>query len=558
MLSKNFDRIVFLGLTDKELQAAALLVIVDWAESLFPPAKGGKPAELSHVAVANVCRFLSQLTQVIRTCLYDGDAVSFTFHRQLAQVLSDLCSTHAARLVHLLQGVELGKIWEALLHFSRYPSLKVQHDAVVGMRYLAQAHVSHSRACLAPPRPSLEELVGVLYVHSIKGALYGNTEIDAQRSAWILRCLGRCSTAEQPGSVVQWHSMINDAFALDCLDGQASAEERTQLFGHLKGQSMILLRTISDNVNTVSSPEGFQGLLRVTAQLMQRALGGSRNADSSGSPFLLSTGQELSLPWWPEFDAAAALMESSAANILKIIEDDAAQANHTNILSHPHLQAVLAPTAELLQCVLQWTPVGLDVSSDGASTIADSVQDRQFELVSHLTSFYRYLPAVHMDTILQRIMTTVASRKEGSPLQRRCLATLTALARSGAMSKEQTEGLHRQCSQLLPQLGPGATGSFCEAIAAAVVGVDLEAAQKAALIDSLLHDTSQKWCGSPLSQRLQPEAVATILLGPDGGMKLADVRGALRIFLSVLQAAVPDGKKGRHKASASPNVLTDV
>merc|ERR1740115_55245 len=102
------------------------------------------------------------LVRLSQECRFDGDQQSYSFHKQVAELLADMCERNAAGMCYLMQSAELGQVWGALMHFVRYPSITIQIDALSGMLALAKAFPTGSGSG-SPPRPALQELLGLLF-----------------------------------------------------------------------------------------------------------------------------------------------------------------------------------------------------------------------------------------------------------------------------------------------------------------------------------------------------------------------------------------------------------
>jgi len=166
LLQNGLDHLIQSGLEVPDLRGLAVSALGEWVEKMSPKKDVPIPQP------TDLCRFTLMLAHLAATCRFNGDEQAYTFHRQVAELLGDLCNTNAVALCQAMQPADLGDVWKALLHLLRYPSLSVQLEAATGMSSLAKAHADNLPPFSgSPPRPPLGELLGTIFVLHLKATL---------------------------------------------------------------------------------------------------------------------------------------------------------------------------------------------------------------------------------------------------------------------------------------------------------------------------------------------------------------------------------------------------
>merc|ERR550532_2620905 len=116
---------------------------------------------------------------------------------------------------------------------------------LLGMYHLAKAQADGwTTGTGSPPRPSLEELLGPLFVHSIKADSLPIGELQPDRSSWLLKHLGSPSVAQPLTSFRAWLGLLTRSHSFDIREGEKDGEERSHLFGNMKTRIQELLTLI--------------------------------------------------------------------------------------------------------------------------------------------------------------------------------------------------------------------------------------------------------------------------------------------------------------------------
>lgn len=478
LLQNNLDSIVRIGLEIAELREMSVSVLAEWVDKVFPGK--GKVQDLATVGIAthDLCRFTAMIVQLAKRCLYDGSQQTYAFHRQVAELVSDFCSSNADNLTYHLPASDLEALWSSLLHLLRFPSLLVQLDAAAGMCALAKAAPNEwNRSSQSPPRPALEKLVNTLFVLVVKLESLPLGDLAPDRSDWLLRCLGPPSCASPIKDFQTWCQLVDQTHASDLRDGTKAASERGQIFGQLKAKALELITCAVKPESDAQAPEGFGALCRYTSGLMVRALTAAGTGKTS---------------WFAEFESATALVERPGSQILK-----------RSAPSENALKLVLPASLDLLRVVTMPTEV-----------FSEQLEDRRLEFLAHWAPFYRHFGDEIVGQVLQRLMAGI----EMSPtdagvhktLQTRALNSLISLGKHGAISPGHLDALNGECQRLAPKLNPVARAKLVEAMAVAVVmRKELAPERKISLISGLMAQATSAWRSCDLAQR------------PDAGQLLA-------------------------------------
>eukprot|EP00928_Gymnodinium_smaydae_P011011 TRINITY_DN14128_c0_g2_i1.p1 TRINITY_DN14128_c0_g2~~TRINITY_DN14128_c0_g2_i1.p1 ORF type:complete len:1397 (+),score=381.82 TRINITY_DN14128_c0_g2_i1:117-4307(+) len=535
LLKHNLDRIVQVGLDIPELRELAAEALAEWVDRMGAAgagAGGGRGGGRPTLQVHDMCRFSGMLARLAGSCRFDGDQQSYGFHAQVAELLSDLCAGSAASLTTVLRSAELGVVWQALFHLLRYPSARVQLDALQGMWHLARAasqqNGGQSVANGAPPRPPLEHLLGVLFVHHIKAEQLPGETTPAQ-SAWLLRCLGPVAATQPVTSFAQWREMLACTSSFELQEAEKDSEERARVFGLFKTKARELLQEICPaRAGGLAAPEGYGALCRTVGQLVAHVLAGA--ADGVGD----SAARVAAVA----FEAAVSLADRVGPALLKKAQKQKDQ-----------LPLVLEPSMILLQQVT--LPVAGMSTASASGAMVETVR---FEFLSHWALFYPHFGGDVAAQVVQRLIAVIENppdvqpaatpgrKSSGSELQRRALDTLIGLGKHGSIRAEHLEAFYEQCQRLAPLVTPNARGKLCEALVAAVAAAPsaaMASSRKAQLIQGLLTPATQQWC-------------SLALVAPNAGS------AALATSLASVFAAAASGGEFPLEAQAHFDLLRDT
>lgn len=515
LLQRGLDKIVQVGLGMQDLRAQALLALADWVEQLCPK---GAPRPAAH----DLCRFVAMILRLSQQCRFDGDQLTYSFHKQVAELLADLCERNAASMCLLMQTAELGQVWGGLMHFVRYPSTAVQSDALSGMLALAKAVPDRSGPG-SPPRPALQELLGLLFANVVKIDSCPVGDLEDNRSAWLLQCLGHVSVSEPVRSFQAWRHLLECTRTFDICDGEAGSEERGALYGKFKGKVLFLLNEVCKPTANPNAVEGYAALCRQLGQLVTRCLAGV---------------------WEVEFEAAIALIERTGPAQLREAENNGAAGDAVAL--------VVAPSLEFLR----------QASAD-ATAFSFPLELKRFDLFSHWAPFYRHFGPEVLEGILKRVTMMVGNSGggiDGQNLQWRALDCLVSLGRSGSMQPRHIEALQAECDRLAPTITLGNRGKLYEAVAAAIsCSADLPLGERTRLVERIMEEPTRLFVASALAQPAAAEMLAAALLrtaqsGDDGRQdpELASLRSArtlLRTFHGVVSRSSTAGRDAATEAA---------
>ncbi|CAE8666361.1 unnamed protein product [Polarella glacialis] len=441
---------------------------------------------LQRAPTHDLCRFTAMLAKLAGGCIFDPeDSRSYAFHRQVAELLCDFCASNATTLSQLMSCADLSVVWQALLHLLRYPSAAIQNDAVAGMSHLARAQAGRPDG--SPPRPPLDRLVGVIFVHCLRldtlPGCGGSTSgaLSVERSTWLLGCLGPPSVGHKVSTFEAWCQLLAVSHSFDLLDGEADAQERSHLFGALKTQACGLLREVCKPQlgAGVAAPEGYGALCRHAGALVARALAGGGPAEEG---------------WAAEFEAATSLLETSGPAALRLAE------------SSGQLAAVLLPSLAFLKQV-----------TVRAGAFSCAVEHKRLEFLSFWGPYYKHLGEEVLGQVLQQLTAVIGQPPAvsgGEKLQIRALDSLVGITKWGALGAHQLEALNIECQRLSSQVSsPAARGKLVEALAAAVATCpSLEQSRRVEIISGIMQQATTSWLSSELVASARPEALLSVLV----------------------------------------------
>lgn len=505
LLKHSLDQIIRVGLDLDPLRSEAVVALAQWAERMFPVSSRHYQPE-TH----DLCRFSALLVQVARRCVFDGTAEGYDFHRQVAELFSDYCSANAEHLVYALPSSDFGALLSALVYLARYPSCTVQLDALHGMVQLAKATACSGSASATSAMPNLEELVGLLFILSIKKELMPTGGPSADRSTWLLKCLGSPSCSAPVLTYQAWVELERHTLDFDMRDGTDGS-----IVGDLKVQSRDLLLQICNLRGDMPDNDCYGQLCRTVSLFVAHSL-------TSGGSSAAGTGEI----WVAEFDAALSLIERIATTTLK---------------SAKQLELVLKPSLPLLKQVTM-----------PAAGFSCALEFRRMEFLSHWAPLYKHYEPEISGQILQRLLSVVEVQPSGNgdeiKLHRRALDGIISLGKHGALRPPQLESLNAECQRIGAKLNPTGRCKLVEALAAAVAGCpDLDIVRRSQIICGLMEQPTAAWMVSPLVSSSGAEPLLSTLCASassrPGGVgedaegnfdKLRDVRTLLTAFAGVV------------------------
>lgn len=381
---------------------------------------------------------------------------------------------------------------------------------------LASAESGGWTAPDACPRPALQELVGAVFVHSLRLELLP-AELEPQRSAWLLERLGPASTSEPPPTFRAWSQLLASTHALDLRGGEKDGVERSQLWGNLKTRARELLTSICKPGPNKASLKDYGELCRCAGQLVSRSLAADGHGESG---------------WAAEFEAAVSLVERPGPQALRAAEQ----------LGEGERNAILEPSLAFLHQV-----------TASAASFCPSLEHKRIDFLSHWAQFYRHFAAGIVDQVLRRLLAIIEGCAVQEPvnLRQRAMDTLVSLANHGALRPEQLSILMAESQRLAPVLPPVARAKLVEAcaVAASTCG-QLQGPQKAELIWAFMEQATSSWQSMELpaiggNKQLAEAVVAAAAAEPTkpGGSemfkephiaKLRELRTLLLVFTGVV------------------------
>eukprot|EP00930_Biecheleria_cincta_P034172 TRINITY_DN23631_c0_g2_i1.p1 TRINITY_DN23631_c0_g2~~TRINITY_DN23631_c0_g2_i1.p1 ORF type:complete len:1356 (-),score=263.01 TRINITY_DN23631_c0_g2_i1:261-4328(-) len=534
LLQYQLDKIVQVGIQMADLRELSVSVLAEWVDNLYPTKKGGgggaKGSSQTIPPPANhdICRFTAMLAVLVSNCLFDpGDPLAYAFHRQVGELLCDLCVQQAASFCQLMPSTDLARVWQALLHLLRYPSSSMQYDALTGMIHLARGQSSGwTKDEGSPPRPPLEQLLGVLLVLTMRHEQLPCSAdkvpgggASQSRSAWLLQCLGPVSARQQPSVFADWCKFLEASYGFDLLEGEVDAQERSKLFGNLKARcNEFLCEICRPRLAQKSSSEGYAALCRFGGALVARSLAGDGASSES---------------WIAEFSSGTTLMESCSISALKYVEKQG---------TAEWLQTVLQPSQAFFQQVMVQT-----------ETFSVLLEHRKLEFLSCWGAFYKHYGQEVLAPVFQHVLARVkdpatATKLKGTNLRQRALDTLIGISKNGDLQAAQLEPFSDECQRLAPQLSPQARGKLLEALAAAVAScASLERGRQMELICGMMQQATTAWLSTDLVQTNQPHGLLSVLVaasaansdstGEQNRDRLRDIRTLLNTFTGVVARA---------------------
>eukprot|EP00929_Paragymnodinium_shiwhaense_P114381 TRINITY_DN8274_c0_g2_i1.p1 TRINITY_DN8274_c0_g2~~TRINITY_DN8274_c0_g2_i1.p1 ORF type:complete len:1407 (-),score=399.09 TRINITY_DN8274_c0_g2_i1:191-4411(-) len=586
----NLDKIIQVGLESPELRGAALVALAEWLERAQPKAvdpgthlSGAKKKE-------DLRRFAGMVVALAKSCSFAGDQHSYAFHRQVAELLAELCEKLGQLLLRHLHTGEQTEVWATLLQLLRYPSADVQVVAATGLLSLAKAlqqQVEQSsreqkgrgkkqgkqEALTALFRPPLEPLVGTLFVLCLKNELLPpvSAAFHADRSKWLLECLGASSSSEQPGTFQAWRALLAKTTTYEIKDQEGDSALRSGTYGDLKARAFETMKELCRPAGDETARGNYVTLCRICAELVSRALQHSATAGPDDEHRCAA-----------EYDAAVLFVEQVASVSLKQLEKPGKDGK-----SNAAPKEMLEPTLAFIQHAT--------AASGGASST--SLEIRRLEFLSAMGGFLKHFPGETCMQVVQKVLSTVKNPTEGPAagchftfIQRRALDTFISLGKHGALLPEKLDAIQVECQAVSASLTPESKSKICQALTSAVLSAPttvLPMARKAQLTEALLEPATVSWqqlealvnCGVPDGASISAAhsvKLATLLVagaasdagkGDENFGKLRQVRVLLQMFTSIAskvatvgaQAPVGNSRpKKNDKATTDPEPPADT
>lgn len=461
LLQHNLDKIIEVGLGCVDYRGLAVAALMEWVEHLCPK-------RAANPATHDFCRFTATLAKLAVSCRFDGNAENYAFHKSVSTLLSNLCTTNAQSMAYIMDAAALGQVWKATLHMLRYPSIVMQVEALAGMKALAKAQESGG----SPPRPPLEQLLGALFVASLRPDSAPAGPLPPEKSALLLQTLGGASTQEPLQSFGQWLQLLRESHYLDATDGDKDQGDRQMLFTNFRAGCMDLLPLICKPSRNWGSSEGYAALCRNCATIANR---------------LLAAG------WFPEYNQALDLLDSVGKRALAFEEKPAPQqladkvdgglAGRSSLLN-----AVVTPSLEFLK----------QVTSASSTSAPFTVEIRRLALFRSWAAFFKHWDEGFTTQVMQHI-TGLMVRPQGAGtevLVREALDALQALGQAGAFRPQQVDALSADSARLSQSLSTTNQAKLITALAAASVsseGVPYPAEKQGELITRIMSQPAMQW-----------------------------------------------------------------
>jgi len=280
-------------------------------------------------------------------------------------------------------------------------------------------------------------------------------EIDEERGAFLLKCLGPPSAAEPVVTYQAWRNLVLQTQALDVVEDEKSQTVRSVTYGQMRMKCEFLLTSLG--AADLSSPEGYCGICHVAAQFAARAL---QNAHSS------------------EFCAALALLETVGCEVLKKAERAS------------KLAQVLEPSAKFANVVLL-TP---------AAKVSGVIEFQRMQFMGKWSVFYTHFHPSATSDALTRLFAVVerhAALVDEMHVRSRALDTVISLGRAGALREEHLNGLIAEGGRVSPSLSLPARAKLSEALASAVAcSTTIAPWRQEAIIEGIAEAPTRQWLDS--------------------------------------------------------------